>query len=142
VACPYFFPKERTFAIGWQFPQRLPLGGGFCGTCRARAEEFVPDDATLKDFCNLGHADGCPRMPLRKERRADSLRFAVASDADGKIVLHYAYDQGHAPLEYGRLEYNCSGRRWKAKLNDACAQRQAECYLSLYLQRRPRSVST
>lgn len=72
---------------------------------------------------------------MPREHRADSLRFAVASDAGGKIVLHYAYDQGHAPLEYGRLEYDFAGQSWKAKLNDACAQRQAECYLSVYLER-------
>jgi len=70
------------------------------------------------------------------ERRADSLHFAVAADAGGKIVLHYAYDQGHAPLEHGRLEYDCAAGRWQTKLNDACGQRQAECYLSLYLERR------
>jgi hypothetical protein len=69
-------------------------------------------------------------------RPADSLRFAVAGDAGGKIILHYAYDQGHAPLDYGRLEYDCAAGRWQATLDDACAQRQAECYLALYLERR------
>jgi hypothetical protein len=134
VACPYFFPKERSYAIGWAFPNRLPLGGGFCGTCRADAEETVPDDVTLRDFCNLGHARGCARMPA--ERRADSVRFAVATDAGDRIVFAYIYDRDHLPVEHGQIEYDCAAGRWISALADACVQQQAECYLAVYLQRR------
>ena len=133
MACPYFFPKERTFAIGWPFPHRLPLGGGFCGTCRAGPEEYVPDDAALRDFCNLGHARGCARMP--SPRPADSVRFAVARDSGDRILLHYVYDREHAPVQHGQLEYDCAARRWLSSLDDACAQRQAECYLAMHLER-------
>jgi len=136
VACPYFFPTERTYAIGWPFPQRLPLGAGFCGTCRAGVEDFAPDEAMLRDFCNLGHAHGCARMPAG--RHADSLRFAVAEDSGEKIRLLYIYDCDHAPGEHGQLEYDCASRRWLDALGDACAQRQAECYLAMYLERRKR----
>jgi hypothetical protein len=136
VTCPYFFPTERTFAIGWAFPHRLPLGGGFCGTCRAGGAEFFPDDATLRDFCNLGHARGCGRMPA--PRPADSLRFAVAKDAGERIFLHYVFEREHAPVAHGQLEYDCAMQRWPAPLADACAQRQAESYLALYLERRRR----
>jgi hypothetical protein len=134
VACPYFFPTERTFAIGWPFPHRLPLGGGFCGTCRANGQEFVPDDELLRDFCNLGHARGCARMP--PTRPSDSVRFAVAKDSTDRILLHYVFERDHAPVAHGQLEYDCAAQRWPSPLADACAQRQAECYLAVYLERR------
>jgi hypothetical protein len=136
VACPYFFPTERTAAIGWAFPHRLPLGGGFCGTCRTNDEAFHPDDATLRDFCNLGHADGCPRVPVT--RAADSIRFAVAKDEGERIWLHYVFERDHAPVAHGQVEYHCAKRHWPAPLADACAQQQAACYLAIYLERRPR----
>lgn len=139
MACPYFFPKERSLALGWAFPRRLPLGAGFCGTCRAGAVERVPDDATLRDLCNLGHARLCPQMPA--QHRADSVRFAVASDAQEQIVLHYVFDREHAPAASGRIVYDTLAQRWISTLEDACAQRQAECYLEVYLERRPRRTS-
>lgn len=136
MACPYFFPTERTYAVAWPFPHRLPLGGGFCGACRANDEEFFPDEAMLRDLCNLGHACGCARIPAA--RPADSVRFAVAQDAGERILLHYVFEREHAPVTHGRLEYDCATRSWPAPLADACAQRQAECYLAMYLERRRR----
>jgi hypothetical protein len=138
VACPYFFPKEKCFTVGWAFPGRLPLGAGFSGTCCAVAKaEVAPDDNTLRDFCNLGHAHGCSRMP--PQRRADSVRLAVAKDTGERIVLNYVYDLDHLPVEHGQLEYDCAQQCWLATSADACLQRQAECYLAVYLERRPRS---
>lgn len=139
MACPYFFPKEKCFTVGWAFPSRLPLGAGFCGTCRAGGEEaeVAPDDATLRDFCNLGHARGCSRMPV--QRRADSVRFAVAADTGQRIVLNYVYDLDHLPVAHGQLEYDCVGQRWLSMVADACLERQAECYLTMYLDRSRRS---
>src|SRR5215469_7006296 len=96
VACPFFFPTKRSFSIAWSFPNRLPLGAGFCGMCRTNGEEFAPDDATLRDFCN----------------------------------------RAHAPAGHGTLKYDCASRRWKTTLDDACVQRQAECYLAVYLERK------
>jgi len=139
VACPYFFPIQKSETIAWAFPQRLPLGAGFCGTCRTGNEEFVPDDATLRDSCNLGHALGCSRMPV--QRRADAVRFVVAIDSGERIALQYVYDREHAPVEYGQLEYDCKTRAWATTLADVCVQQQAECYLSTYLDRRRRSKS-
>ena len=139
MACPYFFPIQKTHTIAWSFPQRLPLGAGFCGTCRTGQEEFVPDDATLRDSCNLGHALACARMPAA--RRADSVRFAVATDTGERIALHYVYDRDHAPVEHGQLEYDCKAGHWITTLADVCVQRQAECYLQIYLERRRGSRS-
>jgi hypothetical protein len=136
VACPFFFPAEKTHAIAWAFPQRLPLGAGHCGTCRAGDADLVPSEAELRDFCNLGYASGCSRLPA--ERRADCLRFVVAREEAGRIILHYIYEREHAPVEHGRIEYDCSTQTWPVTLADVCAQRQAECYLSVYLERRRR----
>ncbi|HMF92185.1 MAG TPA: hypothetical protein VKL40_16185 [Candidatus Angelobacter sp.] len=126
--------------MAWAFPGRLPLGAGFCGTCRAAGEatDVVPDDAALRDSCNLGHAHGCSRMPV--DRRADSVRLAVAKDLGERIVLNYVYDLDHLPVEHGQLEYNCATQSWLFAAPDACLQRQAECYLAVYLERRPRPV--
>jgi hypothetical protein len=136
VACPFFYPTEKSEAIAWSFPRRLPLGAGFCGTCRAGEHEVTPADSQLKDFCNLGYAQSCAHLP--EERRADCLRFAIAEDEGERIRLHFIYERNHAPVEHGFLEYDWVSLRWSHALDDACAQRQAECYLESYLERHPR----
>ena len=136
MACPFFYPAEKSVTIAWAFPSRLPLGAGFCGTCRAGAEESNPADDELRDFCNLGYSAGCPRLP--SVRRADCLRFVVMHDGGNKIILDYIYEREHAPVERGQLEYDCAGQSWPVRLSDECAQRQAECYLAVYLERRRR----
>ena len=138
MACPFFFPTERV-ALGSAFPARLPLGAGFTGTCRAGAEEITPSDNDLRDFCNLGYASGCCRMP--SQRNADGVRFTVARDEESRIVLHYVSERHHEPVEYGRLEFDCTTQKWTAPLRDACLCRQAECYLAVYLERRPRKTA-
>ena len=139
MACPYFYPVEREFGGGWAFPARLPLGAGFRGVCRVNADEFSPNDAALRDCCNLGHAHSCPRMPAL--RHADSVRFMVAADSDGRVVIDYVFDLGHAPAGHGRIEYDCANQKWLATIADTCAQRQAECYLAVYLEKHPRSAN-
>jgi len=136
VACPYFFPTKKSSTILWPFPQRLPLGAGFCGTCTAGAARSVPDDAELKDFCNLGYAQ-CTKIPA--ERPSDALRFAVAKAGGDRILLHYSSERNHAPVEHGQLQYDCTTRTWPVPHPDICIQRQAECYVVTYLERRPRS---
>src|SRR5438270_8956210 len=135
VACPFFFPTVKI-SIGWPFPARLPLGAGFAGTCRAGLEALIPSEAELREFCNMGNAGGCCHMPA--ERCADGLRFAVARDEESRIVLHYVSERFHEPVEYGRLEYDCQSQSWLAPMHDPCGQRQAECYVEVYLERRPR----
>lgn len=136
MACPFFYPAEKSVTIAWAFPSRLPLSAGFCGTCRASAEESRPSDNELRDFCNLGYSAGCSRLP--STRRADCLRFVVMRDSGNKIILDYIYEREHAPVERGQLEYECVGQNWPVRLSDECAQRQAECYLAVYLERRRR----
>jgi hypothetical protein len=137
VACPFFFPTEKV-SIGWAFPSRLPLGAGFTGTCRAGAEEVSPSETELRDFCNMGYAGGCSRIPA--QRCADGVRFAVARDEESRIVLHYVSERLHEPVEYGRLEYDCVNGTWLAPMREPCLQRQAECFVAVYLERRPRKT--
>jgi hypothetical protein len=137
VACPFFFPTERI-SIGWPFPARLPLGAGFAGTCRAGLEEFTPSEVELREFCNIGYAGGCCHMPA--DRYSDGVRFAIARDEESRIVLHYVSERFHEPVEYGRLEYDCLAQRWLAPMRDPCLQRQAECYVAVYLEKRPRKT--
>lgn len=73
-------------------------------------------------------------------RCADGVRFAVARDEGARIILHYVSERQHQPVEYGRLEYDCAERSWIASMRDACLQRQAECYIEVYLERRPRKT--
>lgn len=134
MACPYFLPSEKCLTIAWAFPRRLPLGAGFCGTCTAGPEPVVPADAELKDLCNIGYASQCPRMP--ENRSADAVRFAIAREAGGKIVVHYACELAHAPAEHGQLEYDRASRKWTVTHANACIQRQAECCLAGYLERK------
>jgi hypothetical protein len=124
--------------MGWAFPARLPLGAGFTGTCRACETEITPSETELRDFCNIGYAGGCVRMPA--SRCADGVRFAIARDEETRIVLHYVSERLHEPVEYGRLEYDCAEHKWIASLRDVCLQRQAECFVSTYLERRPRKA--
>lgn len=137
MACPFFYPTERV-SLGWPFPARLPLGAGFAGTCHAGAAESIPSEAELRDFCNMGYAGGCPHLPAN--RCADNVRFAVARDEDSRIILHYVSERFHQPVEYGRLEYDCQLERWLAPMRDPCLQRQAECFVAVYLERRPRKT--
>jgi hypothetical protein len=137
VACPFFFPVEKSSAIGWAFPSRLPLGAGYCGSCRAGGKEITPADSELRDFCNVGYAVHCGRMP--GEREADCVRFAVSKDEGTKIAFHFVYEREHEPVRHGVVEYDCIARAWMVPLTDPIVQRQAECYLTGYLERRPRA---
>jgi len=134
VACPYFFPTEKSANIGWPFPQRLPLGAGFCGSCTAGAEHRMPGEVELREFCNLGYAGQCASLPA--DRSSDAVRFAVAKDGGDRILLHYLCERDHAPVEHGQLQYDCVTQAWPVAHRDACIQRQAECYVSIYLDRR------
>ncbi len=134
MACPYFLPREKTWNVAWPFPRRLPLGAGFCGTCTAGADPLVPSDQELRDFCNLGYAKGCSRFPAK--RSADAVGFAVAKHADNKIVLHWVTELANAPVANGTLEYDIASQQWLLKHPDACIQRQAECFVAGYLERR------
>ena len=136
---PFFFPTQRASEIQWNFPARLPLGGGFCGTCKATSQEFAPSDAELRDFCNLGYAGQCANLPA--DRRADCVRFSIAQDQGTRILLHFVLERDHVPMEWGTLEFDVAALRWSSSGANGLLRRQAESYLSVYLERKPRAFS-
>jgi len=100
----------------------------------AQGKHSTPTEIELQEFCNLGYARQCEKLP--SDRHADSVRFSVANDAKNRIRLHYSCEQNHAPVEHGVLEYDCETRSWPVAHHDACIQRQAEVYVETYLERR------
>jgi hypothetical protein len=140
MACPFFFPAHRASDIQWNFPARLPLGAGFCGMCRAAGGDVLPSDSELREFCNLGYASQCSRMPA--DRRADCVRFSIAQDHGVRILLHFVLERDHVPVEWGILEFDAAAQKWNSVKQDPVLQRQAECYLSAYIDRKPRALMT
>ena len=136
MACPFFMPDQRLEGE-WPFPQRLPLGAGWSGTCRANAVEVRPSNEELKTACNLGYAKACSRLP--SERHADAVRFALGEERDGLVQIRFACEREHLPASHGELIYNSAAAVWMKTHNDPCLQRMAECYLETQTARR-RSV--
>ncbi len=133
MACPFFLPAQKLEIVLWPHPGRLPLGAGWSGACTAPGHEGAcPTEDELKDGCNLGYARGCSRIP--QERTCDAVRFHVAGDREGRLVLRYVCERKHLPVEHGTLEMD--GARWVRTHPDARIQKMAECYVETYLERR------
>ncbi len=141
MACPYFYPTERLARTLWPHPERLPLGGGFDGFCRARPEaEFCPGKARLREHCNLGYARGqCSDFPPGAE--TDAVRFAISEEGEEILLLSYVLERDHRPFAHGLLRYQTSGRRLLAAPADPVLQRQAEAYADGYLRSKPHPTS-
>jgi hypothetical protein len=134
MACPFFMPEERLNA-DWPFPQRLPLGAGWTGTCTAPGHDGVrPSDEELKSGCNLGYAKSCNRLPA--ERRADAVRFALAEERDGILRLLFACEREYLPSSHGELLYDSASGSWLRVHEDPRVQRMAECYVQVRRERR------
>lgn len=139
MACPFFLPIERVEAELWPQRRRLPLGDGWRGCCMANGEPYNPSEDELKEFCNLGYARGCGRLP--QERAADAVRFAMSPNGNGRAVVHYALEREHRPAGHGALEYDPARKLWNPGPADARIRRMAECFLAAYLERHPRNQS-
>jgi acyl-CoA hydrolase len=88
VACPYFVPTEKWDGGGWLHPSRLPLGGGWQGHCSAPGhEQTQPEESEVREFCNLGYAKNCGRLP--HDRQFDAVRFCVTSDHDQHLLIAF-----------------------------------------------------
>jgi hypothetical protein len=142
VACPFFMPMEKLESGTWLHAGRLPLGCGWSGHCTAPGHEGeAPLQEELREFCNLGYAEGCGRLP--RERAWDSVRFgarSVGSDGEdgsgGRIQVRYVCERGHRPAEHGVLEFDAAEERWLERHRDSRVQRMAECFLDAYLEKR------
>jgi len=144
VACPFFLPIEKLENGTWLHAGRLPLGGGWSGQCTAPGHEGeVPSQEELREFCNLGYAEGCGRLP--RERVWDSVRFATrimgsCGGSGGRIQVRYVCERGHRPAEHGTLEFDLEEARWVEFHRDGRVQRMAECFLESYLEKRSKPV--
>jgi len=135
MACPFFMPTCKSEDGGWVHPTRLPLGGGWAGHCSAPGHEGTePTREELQQFCNLGYAAGCPRLP--RERECDAVRFGVARDCGDQLLVWFVCEAGHRPATHGMLEYDCLRMQWIGSHPDPRIQKMADCYLQAYLLRR------
>ena len=150
MACPFFMPVEKLENGAWLHPGRLPLGCGWSGHCTAPGHDGETlSRQVLEEFCNLGYAAGCSRLP--RDRAWDAVRFAVAAErepaqpgksmanerAPGRIVqLQYVCERQHQPAEHGKLEFDGAGMQWVRRHSDSRVQKMAECFLETYLAKR------
>ena len=134
MACPFFMP-ERRFDSACPFPQRLPLGATWTGTCAAPGHEGArPADEELTSACNMGYARSCNRLPA--QRHADAVRFALGEERDGTVRVMFACERAYLPASHGELLYDKVSGAWLQKHDNACVQRMAECYLRAQMERR------
>src|ERR1700722_4485143 len=124
---------------------RLPLGWGWNGRCTAPGHDEVPSQNELQEFCNLGYAKGCSRLP--QERAWDSVRFGartVGGDektgSGPRVQVRYVCERDHLPAEHGTIEFDLSesGQRCDQRHPDTRVQRMAECFLAAYMEKRKR----
>jgi hypothetical protein len=135
LACPFFMPTQPLDDAGWLHPSRLPLGRGWSGTCSAPGHEGCePSDAELREFCNLGYAAGCTRLP--QERAYDAVRFSIARDGGQELTVWFVCEAGHRPALHGQLQYDAILNCWASPHPDARIHKMAECYVQAYLLRR------
>ncbi len=142
MACPFFMPMEKLENGSWPHASRLPLGGGWSGRCTAPGHENTapsPDD--LREYCNLGYAANCGRLP--PERAWDSIRFGartVPTDeknlTGGQIQVRYVCERNHLPVEHGTLTFDAVSTHWEFRHSDDRVQRMAECFLASYMEKR------
>lgn len=141
MACPFFWPIEKLENGSWLHPSRLPLGCGWGGQCTAPGHEnVIPTQEELENFCNLGYAEGCLRLP--QDRAWDSIRFSARTVCDAvnnfgkRIEVRYICERAHRPAQHGYLEFDVVSAQWLKQHSDSRLQRMAECFLSSYLERR------
>ena len=139
MACPFFVPIAKLETGGWLHPSRLPLGAGWEGHCSAPGHEgSIPSEEELQQFCNLGYATKCPRLP--NQRMCDAVRFSVARDRGSQILFTFVCESGHRPTACGTLEYDVGSERWLSPHPGLGIQRLAESYLVCYLERSRRGA--
>jgi hypothetical protein len=128
-------PLQKLERGAWLHPTRLPLGAGWSGRCSAPGHEGAePADEELRDFCNLGYAVRCSRLPAG--RACDAVRFSVNRDLGSLVLLCFVCEMDHRPVAHGILEFDLALERWVSSHPDPRIQRMAECYMQCYRSRR------
>ena len=133
MACPFFIPTDRSDAVAFPHPARLPLGSSWRGVCSAPGHEQATPNAIELEWCNLGYAKSCPRLP--ENRGCDAVRFAVVRDSGKRISLQFVLEKDYLPAGYGFLEYSRGLNTWTAPHPEQPIQKMAECFLQSYLDR-------
>jgi hypothetical protein len=137
-------PLEKLESGSWPHVSRLPLGSGWSGRCTSPGHEG--DELThseLQEFCNLGYAQECGRLP--SDRSWDSIRFgartvgeAGTQPAGRQIQVRYVCERDHRPAAHGIIEFDLSGQMRKEPHPDSRVQRMAECFVVSYIEKRKR----
>jgi hypothetical protein len=136
-------PTEKYPNGSWPHPARLPLGCGWTGHCTAPGHETeVPDANALEQFCNLGYAEQCGKLP--RERAWDAVRFGITArkaesnefpNANRSIRLRYVCERHHLPAEHGFLEFESASPHCAQPHYDERVQKMAECFVASYLEK-------
>ena len=102
VACPFFMPVEKLRMEAWLHAERLPLGCGWSGHCTAPGhEDESPSPDELREFCNLGYADGCGRCHASERGIRCDLRLEQQDGKNGtgaRIQIRYVCEREHRPV--------------------------------------------
>lgn len=137
MACPYFIPERRCESELWQHRARLPLGDGFEGRCSAPGfEAAAPSEEQLKSACNLGNAH-CARLP--EDRATDSVRFHVAQDQGGELLVSYCTERAHKPGEHGVLRFDTAAGKFVSTTGNIALMPLAQAFVQSHFQKHPRS---
>jgi hypothetical protein len=134
LACPFFHPTERADDIAFPHPARLPLGAAWRGFCQAPGHQQTAPNNQELEFCNLGYAKTCPRLP--HQRSCDAIRFGVAGDSENRTSVHFVFEIAHLPAGHGTLEYDRLMGGWLSPHPDPRIQKMADCFLRSYLDRK------
>ncbi len=130
-------------------------------------EGEIPAQAEVEEFCNLGYASSCGRLP--RDRAWDAVRFAVISNVQPKsghltratesgndearnnridtlhfskfiVQVRYVCERDHQPVEDGRLEFDTGVAMWVRRHADERVQKMAECFLESHLAKKKLSA--
>ena len=119
-------PTCRSQAGAFIHPSRLPLAGGWEGTCTAPGHEGQTPDSLAA--CNLGYASECSWLPA--DRKSDAVRFAIEQESEARSWVVYVCEKDHLPTEHGKLEFLVHNGACVNPHSDARIQKMAECFLT------------
>ena len=82
----------------------------------------------------MGYAFSCARLP--QARSCDAVRFSVARESAGQLLIWFVCETAHLPTSHGTLQYDASAGRWLSRHSDTRIQKLAECYVQNYLAKK------
>jgi hypothetical protein len=140
LACPYFVPLEIVNDGSWPHPARLPLGAGWSGNCVASGRESPASELHSRQFCNLGYAIQCPHLPATTDW--DAIRFSVARFSREQVILSFVCELRHAPIEHGKLTFDCVNEAWIESAADPRVLTLANRYVQTYRARQISAIAS